>query len=315
MSGVNDHVSEGSPDARVLTGPPSVLRQYLRATLPASVAGRGDSGPSGTSPALRLEKLVPRREDVAEYGELIGGWSGDRLPLLFPHLLGFPLQVELMTAPGFPFPVLGLVHVSNVARCRHPLPLGQALDIEVRVGPFADHARGRTVDLLTEASADGEVVWTESSTYLHRESPSGTQPGPTPAPVEPDQVVEGSATMHQSAQWRLPASLGRRYAAISGDRNPIHLSPWMAKAFGFPRAIAHGMWMAAAVAAAVESRMPDSPVYTVQFRKPILLPSTVRLFTAVEPWAVRAEVRGREGSDTLHMVAAVTGGEENDRGA
>jgi acyl dehydratase len=243
---------------------------------------------------------------VAEYGELVGGWSGDRLPLLFPHLLGFPLQMELMTAPEFPFPVLGLVHVTNVARSRRPLPLGQALDVEVRVGSLSDHPRGRTVDLVTEVSADGEVVWTESSTYLHRESRSGKDSGPSPASAGSAEGAREETATHQSARWKLPGNLGRRYAAVSGDRNPIHLSPWTAKAFGFPRAIAHGMWTAAAVAAAVEARMPQSPVYSVQFRKPILLPSTVRLFTGVESGSVRAEVRGREGRDTLHMVATVT---------
>ena len=40
-------------------------------------------------------------------------------------------------------------------------------------------------------------------------------------------------------QWRLSGDLGRRYAAVSGDHNPIHLYPLTAKALGFPRQIAH----------------------------------------------------------------------------
>src|SRR6266487_1403229 len=45
--------------------------------------------------------------------------------------------------------------------------------------------------------------------------------------------------------WELPADLGRRYAAVSGDRNPIHLYRLTAWLFGFRRPIAHGMWAAA----------------------------------------------------------------------
>ena len=45
--------------------------------------------------------------------------------------------------------------------------------------------------------------------------------------------------------WSLPASASRAYAAVSGDVNPIHMSALTAKAFGFPRAIAHGMYTAA----------------------------------------------------------------------
>ena len=75
--------------------------------------------------------------------------------------------------------------------------------------------------------------------------------------------------------WRLPADLGRRYAAVSGDHNPIHLYPLTAKALGFPRQIAHGMWSLARCVAAVENRLPDAVTVDAAFKKPILLPGSV----------------------------------------
>ena len=69
--------------------------------------------------------------------------------------------------------------------------------------------------------------------------------------------------------------LGRRYAAVSGDHNPIHLYALTAKAFGFPRQIAHGMWSKARCLAALEGRLPDAVTVEVAFKKPILLPGTV----------------------------------------
>ena len=62
---------------------------------------------------------------------------------------------------------------------------------------------------------------------------------------------------------------------MSGDRNPIHLYPLTAKAFGFPRQIAHGMWSLARCVAAIENRLPDAVTVDVAFKKPILLPGTV----------------------------------------
>jgi acyl dehydratase len=45
-----------------------------------------------------------------------------------------------------------------------------------------------------------------------------------------------------------------RYAGASGDFNPIHLDPELAKAVGFPSNILHGLWSMAQVArAAVEA--------------------------------------------------------------
>ena len=77
------------------------------------------------------------------------------------------------------------------------------------------------------------------------------------------------------AEWKLGGDLGRRYAAVSGDRNPIHMHALTAKPLGFPAAIAHGMWTKARCLAALESRLPDAFTVEVRFRKPILLPAKV----------------------------------------
>ena len=69
--------------------------------------------------------------------------------------------------------------------------------------------------------------------------------------------------------------MGRRYAAVSGDVNPIHLNPLAARLFGFRRAIAHGMWLKARCLAAFEGRLPDALTAEVEFKSPLLLPSTV----------------------------------------
>ncbi len=100
--------------------------------------------------------------------------------------------------------------------------------------------------------------------------PSAGEEGPRQAsrPAEPQLPTAGL--------WRLPSDLGRRYAAVSGDANPIHLNPLAAKAFGLPRTIAHGMWTHAHALAALQPRLPDSFGASVRFAKPVLLPSTVR---------------------------------------
>jgi acyl dehydratase len=84
-------------------------------------------------------------------------------------------------------------------------------------------------------------------------------------------------------EWRLPGDLGRRYAAVSGDRNPIHLYPLTAKALGFPRQIAHGMWSKARCVAAIENRLPDAVRVDVVFKKPIVLPGSVSFGVARTP--------------------------------
>ena len=81
----------------------------------------------------------------------------------------------------------------------------------------------------------------------------------------------------------LAGDVGRRYAAVSGDRNPIHLSALSAKALGFPRAIAHGMYTAARALADVGAGRGDAFDWSVEFAKPVLLPGTVTVRVAGAP--------------------------------
>ena len=236
-----------------------------------------------TPPATELSReAVVDRAHLAEYARVCGFAFGDALPATYPHLLAFPLQVQLMAGRSFPLPQPGLVHVANTITVHRRIDAAEPLEIRVRAERFVAHPKGAQVDLVGAISAGGEPVWDGRSTYLARGAhvPEPPRP-PRPAPAA---IAAGAP----AATWRVDAGTGRRYAAVSGDVNPIHLHPWTAKAFGFPRAIAHGMWTAAHAMAALQGRLPDGLTYEVAFGKPLLLPSTVELRT-------RAVGGGRDG--------------------
>lgn len=299
-------VADGSHRQVHLHAPPAMWPQYLRAGLPR-LGPRPDAVPEVL---LRLSGLRPWPEDVARYAEVVGQPAGDRLPLLYPQLLGFGLQLKIMTDSSFPFPPLGLVHVTNQVTVTRPIPLGAQLDVAVHPGAVRAHPRGRVVDLVTVVHCDGEPTWTGTSSYLRRERSgggSGREPESPSAATGSAQETGNAPALHLSARWQLPGDLGRRYARVSADLNPIHLTSWTARPFGFPRAIAHGMWTAAAVLGALQGRLPDALTYTVQFRRPIPLPSTVRLFTGIQGGHIAAEVRGGDGDDRVHLLADLQG--------
>jgi acyl dehydratase len=109
-------------------------------------------------------------------------------------------------------------------------------------------------------------------------------------------------------QWRLAGDLGRRYAAVSGDRNPIHLHPLTARPLGFPRAIAHGMWTKARCLAALQDAHADlrqgAFAIEVSFRRAILLPATVRFDSVAERDGVAFGVRDA-GMDGVHLAGVM----------
>jgi acyl dehydratase len=284
-------------DTVTLASPPKLGPLFVRAALTA----RGRR--IGPLPETRfvVTGLAVDRAALADYARLCGFPVEDVLPVTYPFLLAFPLQAALMTGRAFPLALPGLVHVRNRIRWHRPVRADETLDISVWAADLAAHRSGAVVDLHAVVTVDGSPVWESVSTYLARGVPAPT--GTPTSPDEPDMIPPTRAV----AVWTLPADSGRRYAAVSGDVNPIHLTALSARAFGFRRAIAHGMGTAARVAASLQGRMPDAGSFDVVFRKPVYLPSTVALATAPTPdgWDIAVSNRG---TGALHLVGAVRAG-------
>lgn len=251
---------------RELTAPTSTAALYSRALL-GSLAGK--KGKELPDIELVMRDVKIDRNALAAYDRVCGFSQKDTLPVTYGFVLAFPLHMELMTAPEFPFAAMGMVHIRNTITQHRPVRASEPLTISVRPANLRPHDKGLQFDFLTTIRVNDEVVWESVSTMLRRGGGSGNaeaKPAPAKAAAEAPRAV---------VQWVVPADTGRRYGAVSGDRNPIHLYAFTAKLFGFPRAIAHGMWSKARCLAALESRLPDAFTVDVQFKLPVLLPAKV----------------------------------------
>jgi acyl dehydratase len=249
---------------RTVAESPSLAPLFAKAAL----TQRGRHGDLPDT-AWRREGVVVDREHLLAYERVCGFTGGDVLPHTYPHVLGFALQVALMTDRSFPLPLPGLVHLENRITVHRRLTADDRLDLTVRAEGLRPHAKGRLVDLVTEVEVDGVRVWDGRSTYLRR--------GPGDVDASPGEQAPPLPEGPPAGVIRVPEGQGRAYAAVSGDVNPIHLHALSAKAMGFPRAIAHGMWTAARTLAALEPRGNDASTSHVWFAKPVFLPSTVEL--------------------------------------
>ncbi|KDN17893.1 MaoC family dehydratase [Amycolatopsis rifamycinica] len=253
---------------RELDSTPSLATLYPKALLGGVL--RKPSGSSLPDTELVRTGVVVDPAHLAAYNTVCGFRLSDELPATYPHMLAFPLQMALMTEPGFPFPLLGMVHVANRITQHRALRVSEPLTIRVRAENLRPHEKGRQFDVISEAWAGDDQVWTDVSTYLRRGAGSGSSRRDQLAPPTPDAI------------WRVPGDIGRRYAEVSGDRNPIHLHALTARLFGFPKAIAHGMWTKAHALAAFEGRLPEAFTVDVRFKQPVLLPAKA----AFTSWAV-----------------------------
>jgi MaoC like domain len=264
---------------RTIQGTPSPLPTMVKAALPVLPGANlipGVARKGGALPDLVLHRhdVEVDRGHVAAYAEVCGFAPSQQLPLTYPHMLAFPLHMAIMTDGSFPFAAIGTVHLRNAITQHRPLAPTERLDVTATPRNLRPHAKGKVFDLATTISVGGDVVWESVSTYLR----VGRGDADAQAEGEPFDVVPGNGTV-----WRLPGNLGRRYAAVSGDSNPIHLFPLTAKAFGFKRQIAHGMWTKARCVAAIESRLPDAVRVEVEFKKPVFLPGKVAFGSRLVP--------------------------------
>jgi hypothetical protein len=285
-----------------LSSSPGMLPMFVRAgasmvpfasRLPF-IGGGGKDVPDLT---LVLEDVKVDRDRLAAYDRVCGFDLSDHLPPTYPHMLAFPLQLSLMTDGSFPFPAIGLVHIYNRIVQHRTIRCSEPLSITVSSTPLEPHPRGQQFSLLTEVRTGDELVWEEVSTNLRRGS-GGDESAESPGPPSAEDLPI-------AATWRLPGDLGRRYGSVSGDLNPIHVHSLTARLFGFPSAIAHGMWTKARCLAALAPRLPDGFTAEAAFKKPIILPAKVGFGEAAISSGIRFGVRNPD-KGTPHLDGEVT---------
>src|SRR4029077_7840071 len=282
---------------------PSILPLYARAAAPM-VPGASllpfVPGGGGEIPDLdlKLEGGVADPAAVAAYAKACGFALRDSLPVTYPHVLAFPLQMAVMADGAFPVGAGGLGPAQKRIEQQRRIGAGEDLAIRVRPTKLAPHPKGQTFSLLTEVTVGDELVWESTSTMLRR--------GKGDAKASREAFCAPPTDTPASAEWKLGGDLGRRYAAVSGDRNPIHMHSRPAKPLGFPGAIAHGMWTKARCLAALDSRLPDGFAVDVRFRKPILLPARVEFASAAEAEAKLAFAVRDAKRQTPHLDGRVT---------
>jgi len=251
--------------------------------------------------SYRLDRIDT--DHVRRYKEAFR-FQGDAVPLTYLYLLAQRAQLATMLARPIPFRIPGLIHVENRLTMHAPvladLPL--ILATALRLPPPA--ANGALHCVLETRAFDGErQVFSCDSTYLVKRG-SRTDRA---AAAQPD-IPSGEAL----GGWTVPSNAGRRYAALSGDWNPIHLWPWTARLMDMRAPIIHGahtLATACSLLQGVSGRDIDS--VWCRFRQPVPLGADVALFAgeAEDRFTVlcngRVALEGSSGATPAPSPAAV----------
>ncbi|ADO74155.1 MaoC family dehydratase [Stigmatella aurantiaca] len=285
-----------SPFSRELDALPSLGLQLVR----AAVARKPARAAEVPRLELRVRHVVAEPPRLSRYRAVCGFEADGFLPASFPQVLAMPLHMALLNRPEFPYRLLGLIHVRNVIRQFRRLPEGAPLAISCVLEGQREVRLGRELDLSTRVESEGVLAWESVTTMLRRLPGAGEASRKARTAPEEDGRFRDS----RPARWTVPADMGRRYAQASGDYNPIHLSTLSARPFGFPRAIAHGMWtLSRCLAEMGEAGEVPSLTLTCEFRRPLFLGSQVQFQTARQEGDVAFRVSSDEA--TVHLVGAL----------
>ena len=280
-----------------LTQPPALMAMLWRAW----ATRRKRPGRVTELPAVRwtLPRVVVQASAVERYRDVCGFAAEQGVPLTYPQLLTFPLVMAYLSSPECPWPAMGIVHLANVIEQIEPVRVGDELSVELDTGALRSHDKGQVFDLDLIIRRDARVVWRGQQTLLRR----GVR-----KPVGEPWVsgVEDEALLAPVVSFQAPHNIGRRYAWVSGDFNPMHLFWLSARLLGFRRTIAHGLWTQARALSHLLPREPLARATLItEFKSPVFLPSQLAVWQHATPHQSRFEVRDAR-AERYHLRALLS---------
>ncbi|MDT0595817.1 MaoC family dehydratase [Glaciecola petra] len=269
-----------------------MLKLYAQAAVhkPSVVAGQVPVLPNSS-----LTKTLNIDAKHCNHYNQLTHWRPHLAALVHPNYaqtLSLSMQLEMMVASDFPFKPIGLVHLANQIHINFLPEQDARLTLKTSFGKLCWHKRGWVIEVITHAYIGTDLALTGKSYYLSRakHALNAQQLAVLVQPL-PQWIADGinahNLNHTQETENKLDFSddIGRKYARISGDYNPIHLHPYTAKLLGFKRAIAHGMFSKAwalSILAKQHSAFKSEYCINVLFSQPIVLPLNTKLVSQID---------------------------------
>jgi acyl dehydratase len=302
---------------RALTIPaswnPHPLLFVLRGVICCKVRGgfrRSEKIPGLPDVVLRKEiKLAPKDYelfhrhfepadslDTGESRTTTGDKAPGKLPLFitYPNVAGEVMGIASLAHPENPLPAIPFpIHIRQRIELYRDVFVsaeeGCSFTVQARPDRLVPVDNGLELYIEFDALHDGKLFCRSTLIGLYKYAgkrplaKSSTDAKVTevelPADLQALERRDGRLGPENKEKWEVPASEGRKYAALSGDYNPIHLSPLMAKLIGgFKGAIIHGKWTLAKACAGLRRRgylRPSSGkgvFVECSFRSPLVMP-------------------------------------------
>lgn len=256
-----------------ITRHPSMAGVFLKALFIAPFRSNSLQTVKGADrPRIVLNNYSLNSDLIRQYNKVCGFNTKkvDTIPMPYLQTLFIGLLGKFITSPRFPFSPMGLIQIFQSFEMKRRPGIDEPLHLSCSLDRINRTDKGFETDFLLQAISSQEVVWQGISRYLSRVSIKKDKRTPS---KNQDGFLEKRETIF------IPSGSGRQYAKVSGDYNPHHLYPLLAKIFGFKTAIAHGMYTLARVLACLDKAFGIRNGARVEagFKLPVFMPAATSL--------------------------------------
>ena len=216
--------------------------------------------------AVRVDNLYCKKGALSRFTNAFG--TPESIPS-FAFIAGFPIVLQCLAQSSIPSKLMGLIHISTEFTVHSPHNWLLPTDIEVEIAAVDQSEKGKVYRLVTRFYQQGQLTLTNTNQMLDKLR--GYKPNRVVG--NKHEELELSKSLCSIA---IDLKTALSYAWLSKDFNPIHIHPWLARKFGLPKALIHGMFNVHYVL----SRLPqqaqlETKHIRVEFNKPCYLPNRV----------------------------------------
>lgn len=240
--------------------------------------------------------------------------QGDILPPLYLCSLTGGFFMLILGHPQFPINSIGLVNTSTEVKIHEPIQKKWLEDGELKaiasIGEVQEMTKGIEFEIFVKVSRGDHVVWSMVFRSLKLKKTQSSTPSKH---YRKEEEVLGNGALIGTGSFKLPSDAGRTYAKLSYDWNPIHIHDYTAKLFGFPKAIAHGMWVVQQADANGKQLIRRDLPQTIKifFRKPSFLPAQLDVSVynngkANEISSFKVERKDKKNDSTVVVYGSIT---------
>ncbi len=231
---------------------PSILASYARTIF---LRRRGlMPGESLPEISASMKSIKIDRSLLKKYIETCELKDDGYMPILYPHVIASPVYMSILTHKKFPIALVGALHLRNHIIRHRGIKADEVFDMDVRLTDKRIVKQGVEFDFTIVLTVDGEKVWESITTWLKQgKYGKDFDESPNADLIKPVPDAEHFKDLY------IPRGIGKKYAGITGDYNPIHMSKLLAPLFGLKRDVAHAMWACANSMAHLPALPDDKP--------------------------------------------------------